>query len=69
MVNSYTIHIFPNSLLIVYFLACADAGVDFAIDHKFSAEIVAFKQAFIERNFAPPILFRNITELEKGKPA
>ena len=31
--------------------------------HLFSAEIVAYKQAYIERNFNPPILFRDITEL------
>ena len=38
-------------------------GVDLQIDHKFSAEIVPFKQAYIERNFHPKILFRDIREL------
>ncbi|KAM3413686.1 hypothetical protein BST61_g10379 [Cercospora zeina] len=33
------------------------------INHLFSAEIVPFKQAYIERNFRPPIIFRDITEL------
>ena len=33
------------------------------IEHVFSAEIVPFKQAYIERNFKPPIIFRDILEL------
>ncbi|KAG0153373.1 hypothetical protein PDIDSM_5226 [Penicillium digitatum] len=33
------------------------------ISHAFSCEIVPFKQSYIERNFRPPILFRDITEL------
>ncbi|PIA95671.1 hypothetical protein CB0940_10123 [Cercospora beticola] len=33
------------------------------IEHLFSAEIVPFKQAYIERNFRPPIIFRDITEM------
>lgn len=35
----------------------------FELDHLFSAEIVPFKQAYIERNFRPPIIFRDICEL------
>lgn len=35
---------------------------DFA--HLFSAEIVPFKQAYIERNFNPPLLFRDVTQLK-----
>ncbi|WPH00344.1 Hypothetical protein R9X50_00316900 [Acrodontium crateriforme] len=38
-------------------------GQSFAIEHLYSAEIVPFKQAYIERNFKPPIIFRDITEL------
>jgi hypothetical protein len=38
-------------------------GLQFEFDHLFSAEIVPFKQAYIERNFAPPIIFRDIKEL------
>ncbi|EEH52499.1 SNF2 super family [Micromonas pusilla CCMP1545] len=34
------------------------------VDHVFSCEIEPFKQAYIERNFAPPILFRDIRELD-----
>ncbi len=30
------------------------------IDHVFSCEIEPYKQAYIERNFSPPILFRDI---------
>ncbi|KAK5129398.1 hypothetical protein LTR08_003285 [Meristemomyces frigidus] len=32
------------------------------VKHVFSAEIVPYKQAYIERNFAPPMTFRDITE-------
>lgn len=38
---------------------------DLHIDHLFSAEIEPFKQAYIERNFHPPIIFRDIVELLK----
>ena len=40
--------------------------IDLFFQHVFSAEIVAFKQAYIERNFGPPILFRDITEFKKS---
>lgn len=36
---------------------------DLEVDHVFSCEIEPFKQAYIERNFHPPILFRDVTEL------
>lgn len=42
-------------------------GIDpdriFQIEHVFSCEIEPFKQAYIERNFHPPVLFRDIREL------
>ncbi|GAA5914524.1 uncharacterized protein JCM6883_003191 [Sporobolomyces salmoneus] len=38
-------------------------GIKGKMDHIFSAEIEPFKQAYIERNFSPPILFRDVTEL------
>ncbi|KAJ5770544.1 uncharacterized protein N7511_002595, partial [Penicillium nucicola] len=40
-------------------------GIDrqLRISHAFSCEIVPFKQSYIERNFRPPLLFRDITEL------
>ena len=38
-------------------------GKRLRVDHVFSCEIEPFKQAYIERNFAPPILFRDIREL------
>ncbi|SNX86341.1 uncharacterized protein MEPE_05050 [Melanopsichium pennsylvanicum] len=38
-------------------------GVRIIVDHVFSCEIEPFKQAYIERNFSPPILFRDVTEL------
>jgi len=34
------------------------------VEHVFSCEIEPFKQAYIERNFSPPILFRDIRELK-----
>ncbi|BGP18858.1 hypothetical protein JCM10213_003513 [Rhodosporidiobolus nylandii] len=42
-------------------------GVKAEMHHIFSAEIEPFKQAYIERNFAPPILFRDVTELPKDQ--
>lgn len=33
------------------------------VDHLFSAEIVPYKQAYIERNFHPTIIYRDITEM------
>ncbi|KAJ5676207.1 hypothetical protein N7462_009104 [Penicillium macrosclerotiorum] len=38
-------------------------GQRFRFSHAFSCEIVPFKQAYIERNFEPPILFRDLLEL------
>ena len=40
-----------------------ECGAKLEIDHVFSCEIEPFKQAYIERNFAPPRLFRDIREL------
>lgn len=42
-------------------------GVTIEVEHLFSCEIEPFKQAYIERNFRPPILFRDITELGRAK--
>jgi len=43
--------------------ALRDLGEDtIEVEHIFSAEIVPYKQAYIERNFAPPVIFRDITE-------
>lgn len=39
------------------------------IVHQFSAEIVPSKQAYIERNFHPKKLFRDIREIAQGGPA
>ncbi|USW56199.1 Putative C-5 cytosine methyltransferase, Helicase superfamily 1/2, ATP-binding protein [Septoria linicola] len=36
---------------------------ELTIEHLFSAEIVPYKQAYIDRNFSPPVIFRDITEL------
>ena len=38
-------------------------GTTIEVDHVFSCEIVPFKQAYIERNFQPPLLFRDVCEL------
>jgi len=45
----------------------AQHGVKLELDHVFSCEIEPFKQAYIERNFSPPILFRDVTELGRKK--
>jgi hypothetical protein len=42
----------------------AQTGVKAKLHHVFSAEIEPFKQAYIERNFSPPILFRDVVELK-----
>lgn len=39
-------------------------GKTFNFKHLFSAEIVPFKQAYIERNFYPRYLFRDVSELK-----
>lgn len=36
-------------------------------EHLFSAEIVPFKQAFIELNFSPKLLFRDIIEMAESE--
>ena len=41
----------------------AQFGEKIEFEHVFSCEIVPFKQAYIERNFQPPLLFRNVVEL------
>jgi hypothetical protein len=38
-------------------------SIDLEVEHVFSCEIEPFKQAYIERNFHPPILFRDVCEL------
>lgn len=38
-------------------------GTPLEIEHVFSCEIEPYKQAYIERNFSPPILFRDVCEL------
>ena len=45
----------------------AQHGLTLSFDRVFSCEIEPFKQAYIERNFSPPILFRDVTELGKKK--
>ena len=38
-------------------------GIPLEFEHVFSCEIEPFKQAYIERNFRPPFLFRDVCEL------
>ena len=45
----------------------ADRGIPFSYEHRYSAEIEPYKQAFIERNFRPPVCYRDITELSSGQ--
>jgi site-specific DNA-cytosine methylase len=40
-----------------------EGDLELKFEHVFSAEIVPYKQAYIERNFRPPIIFRDITEI------
>ena len=41
-------------------------GIELRIEHVFSCEIEPEKQAYIETNFKPPILYRDVTELPSG---
>lgn len=41
-------------------------NLNFELEHVFSCEIEPFKQAYIERNFSPPLLFRDVCELGKS---
>ncbi|OJJ50576.1 hypothetical protein ASPZODRAFT_11442 [Penicilliopsis zonata CBS 506.65] len=41
----------------------ASFGLSFEFHHLFSAEIEPFKQAYIERNFHPKYIFRDVTDL------
>lgn len=45
------------------FLKGTEDAPELKVEHLFSAEIVPYKQAYIERNFHPPIIFRDITEI------
>ncbi|KAI5302437.1 hypothetical protein KEM55_001094, partial [Ascosphaera atra] len=38
-------------------------GRTFRLQHLFSAEIEPFKQSYIQRNFSPELIFRDVTEL------
>lgn len=38
-------------------------NISLEVEHVFSCEIEPFKQAYIERNFQPPLLFRDVCEL------
>ncbi|KAJ5988617.1 C-5 cytosine methyltransferase [Penicillium waksmanii] len=42
-------------------------GLDLEFEHVFSCEIVAYRQAYIERTCRPPLLFRDIKELKEPK--
>ncbi|PWN17792.1 hypothetical protein BCV69DRAFT_285675 [Microstroma glucosiphilum] len=42
-------------------------GIKMGIEHVFSCELEPFKQAYIERNFNPPLLFRDVTELGNAR--
>jgi site-specific DNA-cytosine methylase len=50
-------------------LARRDQPILFSFEHLASAELEPFKQAFIQRNFNPPVLFRDVTEFSvEGHP-
>ena len=41
----------------------AARGADLQYEHCFSAEIEQYKQAYIQANFAPKIIFSDVNEL------
>ncbi|KAL8720421.1 MAG: hypothetical protein Q9225_002711 [Loekoesia sp. 1 TL-2023] len=49
--------------------ALARIGQQMTFDHLFSAEIVQYKQAYIERNFSPSIIFTDIRDMVKNPQA
>ncbi|KAI9753984.1 MAG: peptide transporter ptr2 [Chaenotheca gracillima] len=44
-------------------------GISLKFEHCFSAEIVPYKQAYIDRNFSPPVIFRDVREMVHGDEA
>ena len=42
-------------------------GINIGVEHVFSCEFEPFKQAYIERNFHPPLLFQDVCELGNGE--
>ena len=52
-----------ESPLLALGLVSRAMGKALTVEHVFSCEIEPFKQAYIERNFKPAILFRDICEL------
>jgi hypothetical protein len=42
-------------------------GLDLEYEHVFSCEIVAYRQAYIERTCRPPLLFRDVQDLAEPK--
>ncbi|KAL8935575.1 MAG: hypothetical protein Q9211_004630 [Gyalolechia sp. 1 TL-2023] len=59
----------PRFLGAIKALALARKGQKLAFDHLFSAEIVQYKQAYIERNFSPSIIFSDIRDMVKHRQA
>ncbi|KAI9724728.1 MAG: hypothetical protein M1812_000003 [Candelaria pacifica] len=51
-----------SPILALDLIASAKHNQTLEMEHVFSAEIVPFKQAYIERNFSPPIIFRDIRD-------
>lgn len=61
---SFTINWIGEGSLLTLADLREDFGRCFDFKHLFSAEIVPFKQAYIERNFHPRHLFRDVAELK-----
>ncbi|QRV87675.1 Serine/threonine-protein phosphatase [Ceratobasidium sp. AG-Ba] len=55
-----------ESPLLALGLVSRAMGKTLTVEHVFSCEIEPFKQAYIERNFSPPLLFRDVCELGKS---
>lgn len=43
------------------------SGLDLRYEHVFSCEIVPYRQAYIERTCRPPLLFRDVQELQNPR--
>ncbi|KAG9090323.1 hypothetical protein FS749_000649 [Ceratobasidium sp. UAMH 11750] len=55
-----------ESPLLALGLVSRAMGNTMTVEHVFSCEIEPFKQAYIERNFSPPLLFRDVCELGRN---
>lgn len=67
MIQSALKRLFENDPALKHMLDEKKVASVLPMEHVFSCEIEPFKQAYIERNFHPPVLFRDIRELKNDQ--